>query len=46
MHSNNKNFLARFVGRIHFGVQIEIKLMTPQLTPFQGSKTSAETTQS
>ncbi len=29
MHSNNRNFLARFVGRMHFGVQIQIKPMIP-----------------
>jgi hypothetical protein len=28
MHSNNKNFLARFVGRACFGVQIQTKPMT------------------
>jgi hypothetical protein len=29
MHSNNANFLVKFVGRMHFGVQIQTKLVTP-----------------
>jgi hypothetical protein len=29
MHSNNGNFLAKFIGRMHFGVQTQTKLVTP-----------------
>jgi hypothetical protein len=29
MHANNKNFLAKFIGRMHFGVQTQTKPMTP-----------------
>jgi hypothetical protein len=29
MHSNNQNFLAKFVGRMHFGVQTQTKPVTP-----------------
>jgi hypothetical protein len=43
---NNGNFLAGFVGRMHFGVQTQTKLVTPWLAPFQGYKTSIEVTQS
>jgi hypothetical protein len=42
-HSNNKNFLARFIGRMHFGVQIQTKPMTFYLVPFEGYKISAKT---
>jgi hypothetical protein len=42
MHSNNMNFLAEFVGRMSFGVQIQTK----PVVPFQNYKTSAKTTQS
>ncbi len=45
-HLNNGNFLAGFVGRMHFGVQTQTKLVTPWLAPFQGYKTSIEVTQS
>jgi hypothetical protein len=29
MHSNNENFFPEFVGRMHYGVQIETKPVTP-----------------
>jgi hypothetical protein len=29
MHSNNGIFLIRFVGKMHFAIQIQIKLVTP-----------------
>jgi hypothetical protein len=43
MHSNNKNFLAKFVKRMCFGVQPQTKLVN---TPFQGYETNIKTTQS
>jgi hypothetical protein len=46
MHSNNKNSLVGFVGRMHFWVQTQTKTMTPQLAPFLEYKTNAKVTQS